>query len=59
MGRLMERFLAAVVQMASGSDRAGNVARASALVREAAWRGARLIVLPEVFAWRGAAGDVV
>jgi len=53
----MERFLAAVVQMASGSDRAANVARASALVRAAAGRGARLIVLPEVFAWRGAVAD--
>ena len=53
----MERFLAAVVQMASGSDRAANVARATALVREAAGRDARLIVLPEVFAWRGATAD--
>jgi predicted amidohydrolase len=53
----MERFLAAVVQMASGADRAANVARATALVREAAARGARLVVLPEVFAWRGAATD--
>ena len=49
----MERFAAAVVQMASGSDRDANVARASALVRAAAGRGARLVVLPEVFAWRG------
>ena len=53
----MERFLAAVVQMASGSDRAANVARASALVREAAGRGARMVVLPEVFAWRGTVAD--
>lgn len=49
----MERFVAAAVQMVSGADRAANLARASALVREAAARGARLIVLPEVFAWRG------
>ena len=53
----MERFLAAVVQMASGADRAANVRTASALVRDAAGRGARLIVLPEVFAWRGSAPD--
>jgi len=53
----MERFLGAVVQMASGADRAANVARATALAREAARRGARLIVLPEVFAWRGTADD--
>jgi len=55
--RTMDRVLAAVVQMASGSDRAANVARASSLVRDAAGRGARLVVLPEVFAWRGTAVD--
>jgi predicted amidohydrolase len=49
----MERYLAAAVQMSSGADRAANIARATALVREAADRGARLVVLPEVFAWRG------
>jgi deaminated glutathione amidase len=49
----MERYLAAAVQMSSGADRADNVARATALVRAAAARGARLVVLPEVFAWRG------
>jgi predicted amidohydrolase len=49
----MERYLAAAVQMSSGSDRSANVARAAALVREAAARGARLAVLPELFAWRG------
>ena len=49
----MERYLAAAVQMSSGADRAINLARATALVRAAAERGARLVVLPEVFAWRG------
>lgn len=49
----MERFVAAVVQMSSGADRGANVRTATALVREAAGRGARLVVLPEVFAWRG------
>ncbi len=50
---VVSRFVAAAVQMSSGPDRADNLARASALVREAAARGARLVVLPEVFAWRG------
>src|SRR5436309_9564159 len=49
----MERYLAAAVQMSSGADRAANLARAEALGRRAAGRGARLVVLPEVFAWRG------
>jgi predicted amidohydrolase len=49
----MERTLAAAVQMSSGADRAANLARADVLVREAAARGASLVVLPEVFAWRG------
>ncbi len=53
----MERFRAAVVQLSSGADRAANVRRASALVRDAARDGARLVVLPEVFAWRGVDGD--
>jgi predicted amidohydrolase len=49
----MNRFLAAVVQMASGPRRDANLERATALVRDAAGGGARLVVLPEVFAWRG------
>ena len=53
----MEHFVAAAVQMASGPDRAANVTRAAALVREAAARGASLVVLPEVFAWRGSRGE--
>ena len=44
---------AAAVQMQSGPDLGANLARARELAREAAARGATLIVLPEVFAWRG------
>ncbi|MGH7895335.1 MAG: carbon-nitrogen hydrolase family protein [Candidatus Binatia bacterium] len=51
--RIVERFVAAVVQMSSGTDRTANLRRAEDLVRAAAGRGARLVVLPEVFAWRG------
>jgi predicted amidohydrolase len=53
----MERYLAAAVQMSSGPDREANLARAAALARQAAEHGARLVVLPEVFAWRGARTD--
>jgi predicted amidohydrolase len=53
----MERYVAAAVQMSSGADRGANLARAACLVREAAARGARLVVLPEVFAWRGPRGE--
>jgi predicted amidohydrolase len=49
----MQSFVAAAVQMKSGSDRAANLAEASARIVEAAGAGAQLIVLPEVFAWRG------
>jgi deaminated glutathione amidase len=42
--------------MSSGSDKRANLERAEALIRLAAKQGARLIVLPEVFAWRGPRG---
>ena len=41
----------AVVQMRSTADRAANLDRASAWVTDAAARGARLVCLPENFAW--------
>jgi predicted amidohydrolase len=49
----MDRYTAAVVQLASGPDRERNLARAGELVAESAARGAALVVLPEVMAWRG------
>lgn len=54
---MADRYVAAAVQMSSGADRAANLARAADLVRDAAARGARLVVLPEVFAWRGPRAD--
>jgi deaminated glutathione amidase len=51
--RRVSHPIAAAVQMQSGTDLGANLARARALAREAADRGAALIVLPEVFAWRG------
>jgi len=45
--------LAAAVQMSAGSDKERNLERAEHLVRQAAERGATLVVLPEMFNWRG------
>ena len=39
----------AALQMACGWDREANIARAESLVREAAGRGAQVILLPELF----------
>ena len=39
----------AAIQMACGEDRAANVARAIERVREAAAKGARIVLLPELF----------
>ncbi len=46
-------FRIAAVQMASGADKAANLATAERLVREAAARGATLVGLPENVAWMG------
>jgi deaminated glutathione amidase len=45
--------LVAAIQMTSGANKAENVARATALVRSAASRGASFVGLPENFAWMG------
>ena len=48
-----EPFVAAAVQMVSGSDVSENLAAAAGLIEEAAAQDARLIVLPENFAIMG------
>jgi deaminated glutathione amidase len=50
-------FLAAAVQMRTGSDRAHNEARALSLLDQAAERGARLAGLPEMWEHIGPARD--
>jgi predicted amidohydrolase len=51
------KFFAAAVQMLASSDKAANLDEASRWVRTAAAQGARLVVLPEVFIWRGDKSD--
>ena len=46
-------WLAAAAQMTSGPDKAHNVETATGLVRRAAALGAKLVGLPENFAWMG------
>ncbi|MGH7821875.1 MAG: carbon-nitrogen hydrolase family protein [Candidatus Binatia bacterium] len=45
--------LAAAIQMSAGPDKGANLEKAERLIREAVRRGAELVVLPEVFSWRG------
>ncbi len=49
----MGSFQAAAVQMAASTDKERNLVVATRLVRAAAAAGAGLVVLPEVFSWRG------
>jgi predicted amidohydrolase len=53
------RFLAAAIQMTSTADVERNLASAERLVREAASRGARLVGLPENFAFLRSEGEPV
>ncbi len=47
------KFLAAAIQMLACDNKAANLKEAESWVREAAAQGARVVVLPEVFIWRG------
>lgn len=54
---MTDSVVAAAVQMNSQADKAANLARAEELVRDAAGRGAQLILLPEKFNLLGNTGD--
>ena len=47
----------ALIQFNAGSDKQDNWRRAAAMIEEAASQGASLILLPEVFLWRGNTRD--
>ncbi|MFQ5849201.1 MAG: carbon-nitrogen hydrolase family protein [Candidatus Binatia bacterium] len=47
------KFRAAAVQMLASSDKEANLKEAEHWLRQAHAQGARLVVLPEVFNWRG------
>jgi predicted amidohydrolase len=47
------KYIAAAVQMVAGDDKAANLREAERWLRTAAAKGARLVILPEVFIWRG------
>ena len=49
----MRSYLAAAVQMTASASKEENLAKAETFVRLAAERGVALVVLPEVFSWRG------
>ena len=55
----MNQYLAAAVQMNSGEDPRANLAAAERAVAAAAARGARLVVLPEMFLCLGRAPAIV
>ena len=57
MKALSMKFLAAAIQMLATSDKEANLREAEGWIRQAYARGAQLVVLPEVFNWRGRGRD--
>lgn len=55
----MRSFRVSAIQLKAGSDKASNQATAARLAEEAARDGAQMLVLPEVFGWRGRRSDEV
>jgi len=53
----MQSFRAAAVQLRAGPDKPINLAAGAEQVRHAAGEGARLVALPELFAWSGPASE--
>ncbi|MFQ5665936.1 MAG: carbon-nitrogen hydrolase family protein [Candidatus Binatia bacterium] len=51
------QFVAAAVQLCAGSDKTANLYKAEAFAAECARQDARLVVLPEVFLWRGSRSE--
>ena len=49
----IRQYVAAAVQLCAGSDKTANLDKIEAFAAEAARHDARLVVLPEVFLWRG------
>ncbi len=47
------KYIAAAVQMLATDDKTANLQEAERWIRQAAAKGARVVVLPEVFIWRG------
>ncbi len=43
----------ALIQFDAGQDKASNVRRAEQMTQEALGQGARFVLLPEIFSWRG------
>jgi len=52
----MQKIRVAALQLHAGADKEKNLCKATRLIERAAERGAQLIVLPELFNWRGEKG---